>query len=254
MHQLRRRTTCTYIHPSHPDFPPTWLTRHYGCLCVGWPGVAGGSWRDRVFLSEQPVLEASDNHYWDLGEFGSLKPLYLGEYYTNTQTILLNPAAKGLYVIVQIDIEDLDTTNNEACAASTVTDRVPDLVVSSVITAEQAYSGDKTTVRYTVTNASDHPIWPGTHGLSQTRLLFDRAIDSYLRWPINARAPNAANHLDTLLGCLPRLLRRYAITPPTIIAISNGRKTISRLCPSHTYISCTLYGIKINSSGVNSST
>ena len=28
-----------FIHSSHPDYPPTWLTRHYGCLCVGWPGV-----------------------------------------------------------------------------------------------------------------------------------------------------------------------------------------------------------------------
>lgn len=28
-----------FIHPSHPDYPPTWLTRHYGCLCVGWPGI-----------------------------------------------------------------------------------------------------------------------------------------------------------------------------------------------------------------------
>ncbi len=27
------------VHPNHPDFPPTWLTRHYGPLCVGWPGV-----------------------------------------------------------------------------------------------------------------------------------------------------------------------------------------------------------------------
>lgn len=27
------------IHPEHPDYPPTWLTRHYGPLCVGWPGV-----------------------------------------------------------------------------------------------------------------------------------------------------------------------------------------------------------------------
>jgi len=32
-----------FIHPSHPDHPPTWLTRHYGCLCVGWPGVKGGT-------------------------------------------------------------------------------------------------------------------------------------------------------------------------------------------------------------------
>lgn len=28
-----------FIDPSHPDFPPEWLTRHYGVLCVGWPGV-----------------------------------------------------------------------------------------------------------------------------------------------------------------------------------------------------------------------
>ncbi len=28
-----------FVDPSHPDFPPTWLTRHYGILCVGWPGV-----------------------------------------------------------------------------------------------------------------------------------------------------------------------------------------------------------------------
>jgi hypothetical protein len=28
-----------FVAPDHPDFPPTWLTRHYGPLCVGWPGV-----------------------------------------------------------------------------------------------------------------------------------------------------------------------------------------------------------------------
>ena len=28
-----------FVHSSHPDHPPTWLTRHYGCLCVGWPGI-----------------------------------------------------------------------------------------------------------------------------------------------------------------------------------------------------------------------
>jgi len=27
------------IRPDHPDFPPMWLTRHYGALCVGWPGI-----------------------------------------------------------------------------------------------------------------------------------------------------------------------------------------------------------------------
>ena len=28
-----------FIAPTHPDFPPEWLTRHYGVLCIGWPGV-----------------------------------------------------------------------------------------------------------------------------------------------------------------------------------------------------------------------
>ncbi|HEY5912621.1 MAG TPA: DUF6807 family protein [Verrucomicrobiae bacterium] len=28
-----------FVAPSHPDFPPMWLTRHYGVLCLGWPGV-----------------------------------------------------------------------------------------------------------------------------------------------------------------------------------------------------------------------
>lgn len=27
------------VAPEHPDFPPMWLTRHYGVLCLGWPGV-----------------------------------------------------------------------------------------------------------------------------------------------------------------------------------------------------------------------
>ena len=28
-----------FVDPNHPDYPPTWMTRHYGMLAVGWPGV-----------------------------------------------------------------------------------------------------------------------------------------------------------------------------------------------------------------------
>ena len=28
-----------FIGRDHPDYPPEWLLRHYGPLCVGWPGV-----------------------------------------------------------------------------------------------------------------------------------------------------------------------------------------------------------------------
>jgi hypothetical protein len=52
-----------FIHPSHPDFPPQWLTRHYGVLCVGWPGVKPGTFpagevircRYRVWIHRGPV-------------------------------------------------------------------------------------------------------------------------------------------------------------------------------------------------------
>lgn len=33
------------ISPNHPDYPPTWLTRHYGVLCIGWPGVDGQTFK-----------------------------------------------------------------------------------------------------------------------------------------------------------------------------------------------------------------
>lgn len=29
-----------FVHSSHPDFPPEWMTREYGLLAVGWPGVS----------------------------------------------------------------------------------------------------------------------------------------------------------------------------------------------------------------------
>lgn len=39
-----------FIAPDHPDYPPTWLTRHYGVLCVGWPGVEA-----QTFPATKPI-------------------------------------------------------------------------------------------------------------------------------------------------------------------------------------------------------
>jgi hypothetical protein len=52
-----------FIHPQHPDYPPEWLTRHYGVLCLGWPGVNARSFvpgetircRYRVWLHRQTL-------------------------------------------------------------------------------------------------------------------------------------------------------------------------------------------------------
>jgi len=38
-----------FVHPRHPDFPPTWMARHYGLVSVGWPGV-----ESRTFPAGEP--------------------------------------------------------------------------------------------------------------------------------------------------------------------------------------------------------
>src|SRR5262245_9541699 len=39
-----------FVHPTHRDFPPTWMTRHYGLVSVGWPGV-----EPQTFPANQPI-------------------------------------------------------------------------------------------------------------------------------------------------------------------------------------------------------
>lgn len=45
-----RSGAAVMVHPGHPDYPPTWLTRYYGPLCVGWPGV-----KARTFEPGKPI-------------------------------------------------------------------------------------------------------------------------------------------------------------------------------------------------------
>lgn len=64
-----------FIAPDHPDYPPTWLTRHYGVLCVGWPGVEAKTLpagepvrcRYRVWIHrgapDQQTLQTVYDHY-----------------------------------------------------------------------------------------------------------------------------------------------------------------------------------------------
>ena len=40
-----RSGAAIFVAPHHPDYPPTWLTRYYGPLCVGWPGVEARDFR-----------------------------------------------------------------------------------------------------------------------------------------------------------------------------------------------------------------
>ncbi|WP_423444259.1 DUF6807 family protein [Limisphaera sp. VF-2] len=35
-----------FVAPDHPDYPPQWLLRHYGVLCLGWPGVQAATFAE----------------------------------------------------------------------------------------------------------------------------------------------------------------------------------------------------------------
>jgi hypothetical protein len=62
-HMTTPSGAAVFVHPGHPDYPPTWLTRHYGPLCVGWPGVKAKTFQPgdpirleyRIWIHEGPV-------------------------------------------------------------------------------------------------------------------------------------------------------------------------------------------------------
>jgi subtilase family serine protease len=143
------------------EFTFSWTVGNLG------PGAATGKWVDAVYLTDQPVFDEADPHKFLLGWFDPLKTLGPGETYTNTQALVLSPAAKGQYVHVKLAMdpvhpEDRDLTNNTGTAVTDVRDRIPDLVVNDISLPAVVYSGEKTRVRYTVTNTSDQPIWRHT--------------------------------------------------------------------------------------------
>lgn len=58
-----RSGAAVFVPPTHPDYPPTWLTRHYGPQCIGWPGVAPRTFEPgcpirlsyRIWIHKAPV-------------------------------------------------------------------------------------------------------------------------------------------------------------------------------------------------------
>ena len=143
------------------NFSFSWTVTNTG------PGIAaaGGNttWNDSVYLANAPTLAAATN-IWSLGSYAALSALNPGQSYTNAQTVLLNPAARGTWLIVVTALSDntnisSTTTGN---AKTNVTGGVPDLVLSNIAVPASVNSGDPLTVSYTVTNTSATPIWSGT--------------------------------------------------------------------------------------------
>ena len=143
----------------------TWTVRNLG---EGKAVGVGESWFDSVYLHDTPGLFDPGAKVWSLGSFERVRALDSLASYTQTKTFDLSPAARGLYVTVIADTNPLvpyviesDETNNVRTAAANVVARPADLVVTSVSAPAQNFSGEQTTVTWTVQN-DGASVWGGT--------------------------------------------------------------------------------------------
>jgi subtilase family serine protease len=139
----------------------SWTVQNKG---FGRTGAAG--WVDRVYLTTEPDPFQPGVRYTYLGEFPRAHALAPGESYTTTRSIPLSPSAAGGFIVVVTDasnkISELDETNNRNRTYCSVSPLPSDLTVTEIVVPPQNFSGEKTTIRYTVTNVGTRPIWPGT--------------------------------------------------------------------------------------------
>jgi CARDB len=148
-----------------------------GAYTVSWNvanlGVDTGNstWQDYVWLSDQPNLYAANANKWLIGSYSETAGLADGQSETISQTYRLAPNLSGSYLFVVANGGSdglganalLETTfaNNVGETPSAVSNNPSDLQVTNVSVPATNYSGDPTTLSYTVTNKGGD-VWNGT--------------------------------------------------------------------------------------------
>ncbi|HEV6968860.1 CARDB domain-containing protein, partial [Roseateles sp.] len=131
-----------------------------------------GAWTDKVWLMDNPDPTQAKVS-WLLGEFKQQRSLGNGETYSVSQTVNLSPAVSGGWLVVQTDagysflgrndVAETAEDNNVARAVSNVSNAPADLRVTNVTTLPTNYSGEDTTITWTVQNFGA-AVWSGTKG------------------------------------------------------------------------------------------
>jgi VCBS repeat-containing protein len=150
-----------------------------GAYTVAWTvsniGADTGntSWNDDVYLSDQPVLGAPGATQWLLEDFQEAGGLAAGQSISFTHTYQLAPNISAKYLIVAVNppanldadlanpIPETDYQNNIAVASSVVSNNPSDLQVTAINVPQQNFSGDPTTIQYSVTNFGGD-VWSGS--------------------------------------------------------------------------------------------
>ncbi|MDM9385689.1 CARDB domain-containing protein [Chlorogloeopsis sp. ULAP01] len=145
-------------------FSVSWEVKNQGAN-----STSENRWFDSVYLSDNPTLNAPGAKQWYLGRVERTGSLGVNQTYTSKLDTVLTPGAAGKYIIVQTNYDNYSnsvwegpyTNNNQSSAETNVTSTPADLIVTNVKTLPQNFSGEGTTVEWTVQNVGSD-IWSGT--------------------------------------------------------------------------------------------
>ncbi len=143
-------------------FTVSWSVQNVGKGDTGYV-----SWDEVVYLSDKPTLNAPNATQWRLGSFRREGGLGVNVSASASLTFTLAPSVTGQYVIVELSPlgSESDRTsgyaNNRYTVGTNVTAVASDLRVTSIVVPDQNFSGEKTTIQYTVTNFGAD-VWAGT--------------------------------------------------------------------------------------------
>ncbi|MER9397477.1 LEPR-XLL domain-containing protein [Mesorhizobium sp. M0615] len=130
------------------------------------PGDTGDvGWVERIWISDRPTLGEVGAKEWLLESLDRSGGLAVGETATSERTYDLSPAIQGHFLIVDVDaggaVPETNELNNNLVVASEVIRHPADLRVTRIEVPAQNFSGEKTTINWTVTNAGAD-VWPDT--------------------------------------------------------------------------------------------
>jgi CARDB len=128
------------------------------------------AWEDSVYITNATTYEAS-TQIWYVGSYKQQRSLANGEKYTVNQTVTLPPSVTGRYVVVKTDtyysqyytngvVGEISEVNNTKTASTLINPAPADLRVSNVVTLPENYSGEETTIAWTVVN-DGAAVWGG---------------------------------------------------------------------------------------------
>ncbi|MBI3350329.1 MAG: putative Ig domain-containing protein, partial [Burkholderiales bacterium] len=144
----------------------SWTVRNIG---EGQAVGVGGTWYDYVFAHDTADISDPNAKVWFLGAFERVNSLDALQSYTQTRSFNLAPSLKGLHVSVIADgnpiapfVIESNEGNNVKTVDAPVVARPADLKVTSIVTQPVNYSGEKTSVTWTVRN-DGADVWSGTH-------------------------------------------------------------------------------------------